>query len=561
MQEYEYHSYKIRLQYLSAYGEKFTDTKNWYRTFSVPDSISLEGIHSIIQEILGWDGRHLFSFRINDKHYAFSGNDFPIILEPLKIKYFSCDIKIKVLDIKIDEPFFYEYDVGTEHRFSLYVEQIDKSTTRKRQRLRLSYLISYSGNNLKQYPNTLSNKFFDYQKESPPSIFFKQIMYTDYEKRYKGKIRFIEQDDYEILEKWRRGNDKKKWERSVAILENFNMSFDEISQKVERPIDAIKKWLSIFNGHGLDGLNNSLKGKKRKLPDKVKEKTKRILKTFHHKPSEYNINRSNWTLASLGKVYENQFGERISPSSVGRHLKNSGYSIKKAKSVLTSPDPDYREKVEELLKVLRSLTDAEEFFFVDELGPLRVKKYGGRCFVKKGESLITPQNQKPKGSITLSAALSAKTNQVTWLYEKSKDSSSMINLIESLFNQYHNKLKLFITWDAASWHSSNELLEWLDEFNHETAKIQHGPYIELIPLPSCSQFLNVIEAVFSGMKRAVIHHSNYQSETEMKRAISLHFQERNEFFLDNPKRAGKKIWEIDFFKDRENIQSGNYREY
>ena len=458
-------------------------------------------------------------------------------------------------------PFFYEYDVGTEHRFSLYVEQIDKNTTRKRQWLRLPYLMSYSGNNLEQYPNTLSNKFFEYQKKLPPSIFFKQIMYTDYEKRYKGKIRFIEQNDYKILEIWRRGNDKKKWERSVAILENFNMSFEEISRKVERPIGAIKKWISIFNGHGLDGLNDSLKSKKRKIPDKVKEKTKRILKIFHHKPTEFNINRSNWTLGALAQAYEYKYGEKLSGSAVSYHLKRSDYSIRKARSVLTSPDPDYREKVEELLKVLRSLTDDEEFFFVDELGPLRVKKYGGRCFVKKGESLTTPQNQKSKGSITLSAALSAKTNQVTWVYEKSKDSSSMINLIESFFNQYHNKSKLFITWDAASWHSSNELLEWLDEFNQDTATFQHGPYIELIPLPSCSQFLNVIEAVFSGMKRAVIHHSNYQSEIEMKTAISLHFQERNDYFQKNPKRAGKKIWKIDFFNDHENIQSGDYRDY
>jgi hypothetical protein len=63
------------------------------------------------------------------------------------------------------------------------------------------------------------------------------------------------------------------------------------------------------------------------------------------------------------------------------------------------------------------------------------------------------------------------------------------------------------------------------------------------------------------MKRTVIHHSNYQSEEEMKLAISLHFEERNDYFKENPKRAGKKIWEIDFFKDYENIKSGNYKKW
>jgi hypothetical protein len=82
-----------------------------------------------------------------------------------------------------------------------------------------------------------------------------------------------------------------------------------------------------------------------------------------------------------------------------------------------------------------------------------------------------------------------------------------------------------------------------------------------IPLPVSSQFLDVIEAVFSGMKRAVIHHSDYRSVHEMKDAISRHFVERNGYFRENPRRAGKKIWEIDFFTEQENIRSGNYRQW
>ena len=64
------------------------------------------------------------------------------------------------------------------------------------------------------------------------------------------------------------------------------------------------------------------------------------------------------------------------------------------------------------------------------------------------------------------------------------------------------------------------------------------------------------------MKRAVIHNSDDQSEEEMKAAnISTHFRERNEFFKHNPKRAGKKIWGINFFQDHNHIRSGNYREW
>ena len=161
----------------------------------------------------------------------------------------------------------------------------------------------------------------------------------------------------------------------------------------------------------------------------------------------------------------------------------------------------------------------------------------------------------------LAAALSATTNQVTWIYEDSKDTVGMIDLAELLFNQHHDATRIFLTWDAASWHRSDALSEWLDRFNTETRVRDYGPTVELVPLPTSSQFLNVLEAVFSGMKRAVIHNSDYRTTEEMKSAISRHFSERNAYFKENPKRAGKKIWEIDFFADIDNLTAGNYREW
>ncbi|MGA1871868.1 MAG: IS630 family transposase [bacterium] len=375
-------------------------------------------------------------------------------------------------------------------------------------------------------------------------------------------IRFIQDKDREILEKWRKSNNKKRWQKAISILEFDTLSIDQISLKTEKPNCTIRKWIKLFNSNGIDNLMKDRKKRdESKRHAKREEKRKRIVEIFHQKPNIFGINRSNWNLTSLSLVYEKEYNESISSGTVRNLIKLSGYTMKKARQVLTSPDPDYREKVELLLKTLQSLKSDEMFFFIDELGPLRVKKYGGRIYIKKNTVKTIPQSQKYKGSITLAGALSATTNQMTWIYGKSKDTSSMIDLIEILFNQYYNKSKLYITWDAASWHKSNALIEWLDGFNFQTEKIKKGPIIYLIPLPSNSQFLDVIEAVFSGMKRAVIHHSDYQSEKEMKGAISLHFQERNEYFKENPKRVGKKIWEIDFFSDQNNIKSGTYREW
>jgi transposase len=251
----------------------------------------------------------------------------------------------------------------------------------------------------------------------------------------------------------------------------------------------------------------------------------------------------------------------MSATTIGRYLKKAGYAWKKSRKVLTSPDPKYREKVDLVLGTLQSLKDNELFFFIDEMGPLQVKRYGGRCYTPRGQTPTHPQNASSRGSVTLYAALSATTNQLTWFYGNTKDSEGIVDLIEILYNQHHGMSRIFVTWDAASWHGSASLENWVGNLNAFTRSAGCGPIIEFVPLPSSSQFLNVIEAIFSAMKRAVIHFSDYQSTEETKSAISTHFRERNDYFRENPKRAGNKIWEVDFFQDYDNLLAGNYREW
>jgi hypothetical protein len=94
--------------------------------------------------------------------------------------------------------------------------------------------------------------------------------------------------------------------------------------------------------------------------------------------------------------------------------------------------------------------------------------------------------------------------------------------------------------DFASWHISNELVAFVEE--HNMTCQGRLPALELAPLPASAQFLHVIESVFSGMARAIIHSSDYQSVKVAQMAIDRYFSERNQHYKANPKRAGKKIW-------------------
>ena len=115
----------------------------------------------------------------------------------------------------------------------------------------------------------------------------------------------------------------------------------------------------------------------------------------------------------------------------------------------------------------------------------------------------------------------------------------MIKLAEILLAQYNDCRKLYLSWDAASWHMSKELLTFVKNSNN---KNDGTPLLELVPLPASAQFLNVIESFFSGMSRAIIHNSDYQTVSLAKEAIDRYIADRNKHYAENPKRAGKKIW-------------------
>ena len=172
--------------------------------------------------------------------------------------------------------------------------------------------------------------------------------------------------------------------RSMAVLGDMRgISIPVIAKVLMVHVQTIRRSIGYFRKNGVAGLFAPRKSSARKDD----QKARRILEIVHAKPSAYGINRSNWNRPSIVRAYEQEHNARLSVSSVGELLRQTGYSIRKARKVLTSPDPNHREKVDLLLNTLQNLKPGELFFFVDELGPLRVKKYGGRALVRKNQVL------------------------------------------------------------------------------------------------------------------------------------------------------------------------------
>lgn len=304
--------------------------------------------------------------------------------------------------------------------------------------------------------------------------------------------------------------------------------------------NTIRGYIRKFVDTGVDGV---FERKELPLKSGNEDLKKAVFGLLHEPPSLSGVNRTSWKMDDLQRVLAAR-GQVACKDVIRRIIKDAGFKWRNARTVLTSNDPKYREKVERLHATLSNLTIGERFFSIDEFGPFAIKTTGGRVLAAPGTQPTIPQWQKSRGSLILTAALELSTNQVTYFYSTAKNTAEMIKMAELLVDKYQDEKRLFLSWDAASWHISKVLKEFVANHN-AIADLAEVPQLDLLPLPAGAQFLNVIESVFSGMARAIIHNSNYVSAVDATAAIDRYLNERNLHFLEHPKKAGSKVWRLE----------------
>ncbi len=346
----------------------------------------------------------------------------------------------------------------------------------------------------------------------------------------------VSQEDVNKLLACIRNEPLKYRNRAVAVLSYHRLiRVGHVASFLGVSHSSVDNWVRRFAQHGCRLL----------LPFsseycKVKDTTYRdsVFEILHAPPSTHRINRTTWRIRDIQSVMARR-GLSIARSNIRKIIKNAGYCYRKAKKVLTSTDPNYKDKLRNITGILQNLGPKEKFFSIDEYGPFAIKIQGGRSLVPRGQARTVPQRQRSKGTLIGTAALELCTNQITHFYSPAKNTSEMVKLLYRIVDTYADQECIYFSWDAASWHASKALYSIVQDINiRRNGRLQ----VKLVPLPSCAQFLNVIESVFSGMARAIIHNSDFPSLDAAQDAIDKYFAERNEQFSKHPKRAGLKIW-------------------
>ena len=348
--------------------------------------------------------------------------------------------------------------------------------------------------------------------------------------------------------------------RAITVLAHEQgFPVRRISASLGLSRNTCRRYLRAYQEGGVEQLLAPMtRGPRRAESEDLKGAVFRLL---HEPPKDHGVNRTSWIMCDLRAVLARQ-GFSACQQVLRQIIHGAGWKWRKARVVLTSQDPAYREKLAAVQAILSKLAPDEAFFSIDEFGPFAVKMKKGLMLDPPGHHRVVPQWQKSKGCLIMTAALELSGNQVTHFYSDRKNTTEMIRMMDVLLDKYADRRTLYLSWDAASWHISKKLKKRIEEHN-SNAETGCRPRVETAPLPAGAQFLNVIESVYSGMARAIIHNSDYPSADAVRAAIDRYFADRNQQFRDNPKRAGKRIWGKELvppvFSDSNNCKDPRWR--
>jgi len=357
----------------------------------------------------------------------------------------------------------------------------------------------------KTYTNQVNSR------KQKPSWTFKLLQgKVGLEELKKGLSGKLDQNDIRKLHKYVLNNPLRQRNRAAIVISFlYGVPKSKISSSLLVSPEGVYRCIRRFKAKGID---EALKPSWN-IPKKLNDLKYRdaVFKILHAPPSSYGINRTPWRMEDIKSVMAKQ-GLILSMGNIRKIIKNEGYRFRKAKKVLTGNDPDYLEKVQHIKNILSRLGAKEKFFSIDEYGPISIKLYGGTSLMPPGVTKTVPQFQKSKGSLIVTGALELSTNQVTHFFSDKKDTEEMLHLLEILLRKYKGNDCIYLSWDAAKWHYSKAFTDRVEEVNRPKYRKAHGtPLVKLAPLPAEAQFLNVIESVFSGMAKAIIHNSDYAS--------------------------------------------------
>lgn len=287
----------------------------------------------------------------------------------------------------------------------------------------------------------------------------------------------------------------------VVLNRARKKSTNDIAAILGIDIVTVSRYVRRFNEGGVEALlrDKTRKPGKAPIPIEIKNELCRIV--CKEKPA----GATHWSTRELAK----RVG--IGHSSVNVILRERGLKPHLIKKFQFSTDPDFEEKLEDVVGLYLDPPDNSIVFCVDEKSQIQALERSQPILpILPGVPERQSHDYYRNGTTTLFAALNVASGKVIADCKSSHKAADYISFLKMVDRKSQKKKTLHIVADNYSAHKTPEVREYLDSKN--------GRFVEHF-IPTHSSWLNLVERWFGEITTKSIRRGSWSGVEELEKAI------------------------------------------
>ena len=306
------------------------------------------------------------------------------------------------------------------------------------------------------------------------------------------------------------GNTPQKHARRarIVLLAGDGIGTNEIQRRLRVSKPTIRRWRTRYVEVGVDGLCRDKTRPPGKAPLAAKVVNRVLEKTLTETPPD----ATHWSLRTMARAIG------IAPSSVQAIWKAHGLKPHLVASFKVSNDPQFADKVEDVVGLYLNPPEHAMVLSVDEKSQIQaLDRTQPGLPMKKGRAGTMTHDDKRHGTTTLFAALDVLDGRVIGQCMQKHRHKEFLRFLNRINREVAPDLDVHLIADNYATHKHALVKAWL----------ARHPRFHMHFTPTSCSWLNLVERFFAEITRKRIRRGVFYSVVELQTAINDYLKHHN----------------------------------
>jgi transposase len=325
----------------------------------------------------------------------------------------------------------------------------------------------------------------------------------------------LSSDQQTALEQWARSRSlpARVVERArIVLLAAAGQQDKQIAAAMKITPKKVSRWRGRFLTLGMAGLERDA-SRPGRTPRITANMVQRVVKlTTRQKPP----NATHWSTRTMARAVG------MSEASVRRIWRNHGLKPHRVESFKISNDPEFAEKLQDIVGLYLNPPEHALVLCVDEKSQIQaLDRTQPGLPLKRGHSQTMTHDYKRNGTATLFAALNAANGEVYGFCQERHRHQEWLKFLRLLDHAMPPQLDLHLIGDNYATHKHPKVQRWL----------QRHPRFHMHFTPTSASWLNMVERFFRDLTQNRLRRGVFRDLEELIMGIGDYIDRHNQ----NPK--------------------------